>query len=174
MHPLGPTLSAAGPRLISASDRGRRSLAKAAIWLLVVGACMVGSGCGPEVIWSAESRSPDGKWLASGRTLSQRGPGNNDLSTIVYLKAADGSESTEEILTLVDGPIVPPSVTGVRMEWLTPTHLELTYLGGRPVAYQAVECFGVQITTREFSHMINGPSSLRRYEETGRELGNTK
>jgi len=174
MQQIVPALNAGGPRRVAGPDTRRRALTRVPISLLIVGVCVAASGCGPRVIWSAESRSPDGMWLASGQTLSQRGPGNNNLSTVVYLKPADGSENPREILTLLDGPIVPPSVTGVKMEWLTPRHLELTYLGGRPVGYQATDCSGIHITARELSHMINGPSSSRRYEEAGRALENKR
>jgi hypothetical protein len=37
----------------------------------------------------------------------------------------------------------------VGMKWLTPTRLELTYKGRRPIDFQAVKCDGVEITVRD-------------------------
>jgi hypothetical protein len=37
------------------------------------------------------------------------------------------------------------------MNWLTPTHLELTYKGRRTLDFEAVKCHGVDISVRELS-----------------------
>jgi len=174
MQQIAPALNAGGRRLVAEPDTGRRALTRVAISLLIVGVCIAAPGCGSEVIWSAESRSPDGIWLASGRTTENTGPGTASLDTAVYLRQANGSGPSEMILGLADGSAVPPSVTGVKMEWLTPKHLELTYAGGRYVAYHAAECFGIDITVRELSHIDYGPSLLRRNGEIGRALENRK
>jgi hypothetical protein len=92
----------------------------------------------------------------------------------VYLKPVDGSEPPEKILAFAEGSIVPPSLPALKMEWLTPIHLELTYAGGRYVAYQAAECFGIKITARKFFTIDFGPSGRRRNEEIGHALENKK
>jgi len=172
MQQIVPGLSVEGSHPFGEPDTGRRALTLAAISLLLVGASVLAPGCGAAMIWSAESRSPDGMWLASGRTIENAGPGTNDVNTAVYLKRANGLGPSEMILSLAEGPVVPPSITGVRMEWLTPKHLELTYAGGRVLAYRASQSFGIDITVQEFSKIDWGNS--RRNEEIGRALENRK
>ena len=45
-------------------------------------------------------------------------------------------------------PSEAPGATNVEMKWLTPTHLELTYKGHRTLDFQAVKCYGIDITVR--------------------------
>ncbi len=48
----------------------------------------------------------------------------------------------------------------VGMNWLTPTHLELTYKGQRTIDFQAVKCAGVDVSVRDLSsEAIKGDSS---------------
>ncbi len=177
MQPLKPILNGVTPDLISEPGAERLSPTRKAIALLIAGVCVMAPGCkASEVIWSAEARSSDGIWLATGRTLAQSGPGNDYIETDVYLGQANSSRPPTLILAISGGTEVPPGVTGVKMEWLAPTHLELTYAGGRTVSFQAVRCSGIDITVREFSSIdySPGPSRLRRNSEIGRKLVNGK
>jgi hypothetical protein len=150
------------PQVERDSERGKRrtyskydagafaSIHKAAS-LLIFGACLLASGCkSSETIWSAEARSPDGTMIASARTVAQSGFGTGYIGTIVYLNWARGSQPKMEILGLSDESEAP-GATNVEMNWLTPTHLELTYKGHRTLDFQAVKCNGVDISVRDLS-----------------------
>ena len=130
---------------------GFPSLRKAAS-VLIFGVCVVVSGCkGSEKIWSAEARSPDGNMLASARTVAQSGFGTGYIGTVVYLNRVKRSQPPMEILQLSDDYETPSDEISVEMKWLTPTHLELTYKGHRTLDFQAVKCFGVDISVRDLS-----------------------
>src|ERR1700693_1556496 len=69
------------------------------ILLLIFGVCVSLSSCeGPKTTWSAESRSPDGKMVATARTIETSGIGTGDPGTFVYLNWTAGSQSTTIIL----------------------------------------------------------------------------
>jgi hypothetical protein len=122
------------------------------ILLLIFGVCISFSGCdGPKVNWSAESRSPDGKMIATARTIQTSGIGTGNPGTFVYLNWTKGSQSPTIILAFHDGPDEPGGMN-VGMNWLTPTHLELTYKGRRAFDFQAVRCDGVDISVRDLSN----------------------
>jgi hypothetical protein len=131
--------------------------------LLVVGLCIFLSGCkGSETIWSAEARSPDGKMIATGRTVAQSGFGTGYIGTTVQVNWTQGKQHPVEVLELSDGSEVPPDSTSVEMKWLTPTHLELTYRAPRSLDFQAVKCCGnIDITTRNLSSPASSTSALR-------------
>lgn len=123
------------------------------ILLSMVGACLIVSGCrGSQTIWSAESLSPDGKVLAIARASATSG-GLSILSsadTKVYLKWATGSRKDTSVLVLADATDDPAN-TRVKMNWLTPTHLELTFNGNQTVVFQAIKWFDIEITARDLS-----------------------
>lgn len=114
------------------------------IVVLLLSACIKG---GSETTWSAESRSPDGKRIASAFTVEQSGFGTGGGGTDVYLNFTAGSQSKLLILAFSDGPSVPGGMN-VGLNWLSPTHLELAYKGERPLDFQAVKCYGVDISVR--------------------------
>ena len=116
---------------------------------LVVAIPWISSGCArSQVIWSAEARSPDGTRVATARTVAQSGFGTDFIGTTVYLNWTKGTQSPREILILSNGT-VEPGATNVEMKWLTPTHLELTYVGSRDLDFQAAKYAGVDISVRE-------------------------
>jgi hypothetical protein len=111
------------------------------------------SGCvrgGSETTWSAVSRSPDGKRVASAFTIEQSGFGTGGGGTNVYLNWTTGSQPKLLILAFSEGPSEPGGMN-VGMNWLTSTHLELTYKGQRPFDFQAVKCYGVDISVLDVS-----------------------
>lgn len=119
------------------------------ILLLVFGVCFSIFGCdGPKTTWSAESRSPDGKMIATARTIQTSGIGTGDPGTFVYLNWTTGSQSPTIILALLDGSDEPGGMS-VGMNWLTPTHLDLTYKGRKDLDFQAVKCHGIDISVRD-------------------------
>jgi hypothetical protein len=66
-----------------------------------LGVCVLAISCQREgdTIWSAELRSPDGRWIASARTIENSGFGTGSIQTNVYLKRTSGSTSPETILS---------------------------------------------------------------------------
>jgi hypothetical protein len=107
--------------------------------------CM--TGCKAPPTWSAEARSPDGKMIATANRFEQSGFGTGWVQTTVYLNWTKGKQPKMLILAFSDGPSVPSGMD-VGMDWLSPTHLELTYKGERPLDFQAVKAGGVDISVR--------------------------
>jgi len=70
--------------------------------------------------------------------------------TKVYLKWATGSRTDRSVLELADASDDPVD-TQVEMNWLTPTHLELTVKGNQSVVFQAVKWDGIDISVRDLS-----------------------
>jgi hypothetical protein len=117
---------------------------------MVIGLCALVFGCRDSaIIWSAESRSPDGHWLASARTEQFGGAGTASVETSVYLK--QNSQPPVEILEFSNDSAFPSGVTNVDMNWVNPTHLEVTYKGHPTIDFQAVKCSGVDISLRDLS-----------------------
>jgi hypothetical protein len=116
--------------------------------LFVIGVCILFSSCNPKTTWYAEVPSPDGYWVANARTDQYSGPGNAGLYTGVYLRRTRGQKDPIEILLLDQqetGPIT------LKMDWLTPSHLEVTYTSNPSVDFQAVKAAGIEISVRELS-----------------------
>jgi len=119
-------------------------------FLLILAICFLFAGCeGPKTAWSAESRSPDGRWIATAQAVETNGIGIGDPGTFVSLNWTSGSQPPRLILALA--PSLSSSqrgITKVGMNWLTPTHFELTYSGEMAVEFQAIRCDGVEISVR--------------------------
>jgi hypothetical protein len=97
--------------------------------------------------------------IATARTIQTSGIGTGNPGTFVYLNRTTGSQLPIMILAFHDGPDEPGGMN-VGMEWLTPTHLELTYKGHRDIDFQAVKCNGVDISVRELlSAPVNSTQS---------------
>jgi hypothetical protein len=125
-----------------------------AILFLIVGVCVLGSGCQDvATTWSAEARSPDGLWLATARSQQWGGPGTAYDATVVYLKWIQGSQPPTQVL----GFSHQYATMNLKMEWLTPTHLYVTYgPSARPgdhvsLDFQAIKCGGIEISVRDLS-----------------------
>jgi hypothetical protein len=133
-------------------------LIKRATSCLIFGVCVLLSTCkGSETIWSAEARSPDGKMLASARTIAQSGFGTGYIGTTVYLNCAKGSPA--EILGLSDLFEKPTDEISVEMKWITSTHLDLAYKGHRTVDFQVLKCGDANISVRDLSSAASGTSN---------------
>lgn len=130
-----------------------------AISLATIAVCVLLYGCGPTTIWSAEARSPDGLWLATAHTEQFSGPGNAGLYTIVDLKWLRGSKRVTEILSFDFNEDTPDKAT-VKMNWLTPTHLEVVYGGNPNLGFQVVKGAGIDISVQHLSGgLTNGKNS---------------
>ena len=120
--------------------------------LLIVFVCAVVCGCErSKPAWSADSRSPDGRMIATAEGFDNGGfvaPGPN--ATFVYLNHTSGSQPRMLILAFSEGKAEPDAIQ-VEMHWLTPTHLQLSYKGQRTIDFQAVKYAGVDISVRQLS-----------------------
>jgi hypothetical protein len=74
----------------------------------------------------------------------------SSTDTKVYLRWATGSRTDTSVLELADASDAPVD-TQVEMNWLTPTHLELTFKGNQTVVFQAIKWFGIDISVRDLS-----------------------
>jgi hypothetical protein len=66
-------------------------------------------------------------------------------TTFVYLQQTAGSQKAMLVFAFSQGP---PDGMKVNVNWLTPTHLELTYEGQHTIDFQAVKYAGVDISVR--------------------------
>jgi hypothetical protein len=143
---------------ISLKQTPRISLVGKSVLLLILGICVLVSSCdGPRTSWSAESRSPDGKMIARASTVQTSGIGTGNPGTFVYLNWTTGSQSPTMVLAFHEGPDEPGGMN-VGMNWLGPTHLELTYKGHRSLDFQAVKCDGIDISVRDLSNSTTNSS----------------
>ncbi len=137
------------------------------ISFVAIGICILGAGCqkGYETIWKAEARSPDGLWLASADTVQNGGFGSAAIHTSVYLKRINISAAPTQVLVFsCEGPAPRPYVLdnsanaggtiNLKMNWLTPSHLEVTYDGHADLDFQVVKYGRVAISVRDLSGKI--------------------
>jgi len=128
----------------------------AALLAALVGVgCLVMPGChNVATTWSAQTRSPDGQWVAIARTRQWGGPGTAYDATTVHLQRLRVSQDPIEILEFSQ----QYARMNLKMEWLTPTHLEVTYgPSGRPgdhidLNFQVVKIAGIDVTVRDLSN----------------------
>jgi hypothetical protein len=118
--------------------------------LITIGACLVLVSCGPQTTWSAESRSPDGLWLATARSQQWSGPGNAYDGTTVYLKWT--TRPPVEILEFSH----QYATMNLKMEWAAPRHLNVIYGEKGPgdkveIGFQAIRCADVEISVQHLN-----------------------
>jgi hypothetical protein len=131
-----------------------RSSIHKTISLIVLWVCVVlGVGCRQDVqtIWSAEARSPDGLWLATAHTVQHFGPGTAGIVTSVYLKRTNDSNSPTEILGFFHDEKDSSNTINLTMQWLTDSHLDVTYNGHATLDLQTVKFGGIDISVRNLS-----------------------
>jgi len=102
-------------------------------------------------IWSTESRSPDGLWVATAQAEEYGGPGTAGLVSNVYLRRIRGRRDRIEILVLHHDSIsVKLAASGtVKLSWLTSSHLEITFQQPAKIDFQVVKCAGIDISIRD-------------------------
>jgi hypothetical protein len=129
-----------------------RSTFLRAMLLTFLGLCILGIGCQDvATTWSAEARSPDGRWLATARTQQWGGPGTAYDATTVYLKEVKGSQKQTELLLFSH----QYATMNLKMEWATPTRLNVTYgASTRPgdhvsLDFQVARVSGIDISVQE-------------------------
>lgn len=135
---------------------GKWSAPRRMIPLLLIAAIFaVTSACDhSKTIWSAETRSPDGSWLASARTVKNAGYGTAPVYTAVYLTRTNDSNPPAMIVSFLHD-VSPDSRTRgtihLTMKWETPSHLDMTYDGHADLGIQVAKYEGVEISVRDLS-----------------------
>jgi len=130
--------------------------------LLIVVVCFFGAGCRAPTVWRVETRSPDGHSIAIARTVQGGGFGTASIDTAVYLKSTRYSNAPTEVLGFsCDGPVSRPYVLdnvanaggtiNLKMTWLTPSHLEVTYSGHPDLYFQVLKIWGIDISVQHVS-----------------------
>jgi hypothetical protein len=137
----------------------RSAIGRLLLVLLSVGIFAVGFSCDAgETTWSSEARSPDGLWLATATSRSEGGGPTAYDFTIVTLKFLKRSDAPTEIL----GFTQQSPTMNLRMEWVTPKHLHVTY-GPRGASdhvsldFQVVKMSGIEISVRDLSVKTKSP-----------------
>jgi hypothetical protein len=136
-----------------------RLLVRRILTVVTVLACTLLGGCGDaSTIWSATSQSPDGNWLALAHTVQYTGPGANGVETTVEIKELKRNiffRRSEAVLGFMnDGASM-----GLKMNWITSSHLEVVFSDDTKVLYhQVVRTMGVEISVRDLAD----PSSFPR------------
>lgn len=113
--------------------------------LLIAVVLLTCFGCRDPVTWSAESRSPDGTWIAIAETIEHSGFGTGGVETIVSIHRSSGSGSPERVLAFGQGG---PDM-GLKMHWDGPAHLVVLYKANPEFLYfQVVKTSGVDISVQ--------------------------
>jgi len=142
----------------AASGRGRAALREALRTLLFLCLCALPVAfLHPSAPHSARVQSPDGLWMAVARTGSAGWLDKKSLETTVYLERREGQTNPVDslwqhqpwrpvtIARLTHPAPLPAGVEPVQMRWLTPTHLEVAYLGHARLDYHLPNCSGIHI-----------------------------
>lgn len=137
-------------RYVERNAPGRSTLVRPALLLLVWWLCVLIGGCHDvATTWSAETQSPDGHWVASARSQQWGGPGTAYDATSVYLKRLAGTpKSPTQVLVFSH----QYATMNLRMDWVTPTHLDVRYgPSSRPgdrvtLEFQVAKIDGVDIS----------------------------
>jgi hypothetical protein len=134
---------------LSHQEQSSHPTLRTEIWSTAILLCCLVSGCkDAATIWSTESNSPDGRWVATAQTDQYGGPGTAGLQSTVSLSQGKGRQDKIEILQLSQNA----TMVDLKLSWLTPTHLEITYKQPASVDFQAVKCSGIDISVRDISN----------------------
>lgn len=145
--------------------RASRTLIAGKAMLLVALGASLFAGCRDAVttVWKASLQSPDGRWLAIAKTVQIGGPGVATIATSVSLRPLYSSGPVTIVLSFdCQGPVPRPYVLddvanaggtiGLKMKWLSPSHLQVQYDGNRgTVTLQLLKIWDVDITARDSS-----------------------
>jgi hypothetical protein len=73
--------------------------------------------------------------------------------TIVSLKRAKISEAPTEILLFAHDQNAQFNTINLKMNWLSPSHLEVTFNNYPTIDFQAIKCAGIDISVQDLSGM---------------------
>lgn len=114
-----------------------------AVAVIVLSITVLICGCrDAATISSSEAKSPDGKWIALAHTDQYGGPGTAGIVSTVQLQSTSGNRDKIEILQLSQNS---PS-SRLKVNWLTPSKLEITYTDNASIDFQAIKCAGIDIS----------------------------
>lgn len=128
---------------------------------LLITVCVVLAGCGRTnslVVWRKDVVSSDGLWIARAETVQNGGFGSAAIDTSVYLIQRGTHSKLHHVLGFsCPGPVPHPYVLDesankggtidLRMQWVSPSHLLVTYTGNPSVYLEAGKYSGVTVTT---------------------------
>ena len=135
-----PQMSADATLRVINTD-GMRSCA--AVCLLITLMCLFGCR-DAATIWSTESRSPDGQWVAAAHTDQYGGPGTAGIQSWVTLSH---DQDKFEVLQLSQNA----TSVDLKLKWLSASHLEITYKEPASVDFEATKCRGIEVSVRNLS-----------------------
>ena len=113
-----------------------------AICLIALTACKSAT----ETSWTAQSKSPDGAFIAVSHTENTDGPGINAQYTEVEMRQTFDGAKPVTILTLDEGG---EPVKNLTMNWVSPSHLHVSYGGNPTVLFEAVKAFGLDVSVQQ-------------------------
>lgn len=127
---------------------GLRKIFRVAVLVLVIGSCIQLTGCQEDAatIWSADAKSPDGRWVAEARTVQYGGMGTAGVQTVVFLKRTSESSSQIQILGLSNDSAYPAGATQVKMSWLNTHRLNVSYGQNANINFQAIQCADIGLS----------------------------
>lgn len=79
------------------------------------------------MLWSTESKSPRGDWVAQAYTLQSSGFGTAAVGTGVYLRRTNGPHKSIQVLGFSNKYAYPIGITAVTLAWETDSSLDVTY-----------------------------------------------
>ena len=117
----------------------------------------VGFSCregGVETIWTAETKSPDGQWVAKAQTDQRSGFGTDGAVTAVYLQPSNGARPPVQVMSFSQNQNAQTSLIDLKMKWVDGTHLEVSYKERPNLDFQVVRYAGIDISVRDLSDGI--------------------
>jgi hypothetical protein len=145
----GPSGRCASLRMTKFVGAGRKAWAGEPMRLLLISIVLLACfGCKEPATWSAESRSPDGTWIARAETVEYSGFGTGGVETTVSIRRASGSGSSQRVLAFAQGG----AALGLNMHWDSPSRLVVVYRANPELLYyQVVKTSGVDISVQNAS-----------------------
>ena len=123
-------------------------------------------------IWKAELKSPDGAWIAIAHIEQDGGFGSAYIGTDVDLKSTNGTVNKGKPFNVLDFDCPGPAghayvldnanaggTIDLKMQWLDPAHLQVSYNGQAKVNLQVVQFAGIKITLQDLSAQGAAPKS---------------
>jgi hypothetical protein len=123
------------------------------IVLIALGVSLL--GCGPKTVWSTTAVSPDGKWVASGRTQMWSGPGIGTVESSVQLARSDKPNDRTEIISYPEGA----SVARPQIEWTSAQELIVRVPNPAALDFQAVKFAHIRITVDTIVSAVSDSSA---------------
>ena len=123
------------------------------IVLIALGVSLL--GCGPKTVWSTTAVSPDGKWIASGRTQTWSGPGIGTVESSVHLARAEKPNDRMEIISYPEGARdARPNI-----EWTSARELTVHVPNPTALDFQAVKAADIRIRVDAIASTVSGSST---------------